>query len=145
MDDIQAAVLLARLEFLDENINKREKLANYFNESLKDIPMIKTPHILKRDSYTSEVNYVYSIEAEDRDALVKYLEKNYIETEIYYPIPLHLQPCFRYLGYRKDDFPVAEKASTRSVALPFYPDLTYKQIDYICTTIKEFYKKGKKI
>ncbi|GAG43598.1 unnamed protein product, partial [marine sediment metagenome] len=64
-----------------------------------------------------------------------------VNTAIYYPMPLHLQKCFSYLGYREGDFPVAEKASREVLALPIYPELTADQQDYIASSITEFYKK----
>jgi dTDP-4-amino-4,6-dideoxygalactose transaminase len=83
---------------------------------------------------------VYVIEADHRDELVVYLNNQGIGTEIYYPIPLHMQPCFAHLGYRRGDFPNAEYACTRTVALPFYPDLTFAQAEAVCQAIENFYQ-----
>ncbi len=92
---------------------------------------------VRRDAH--EVYYVYHILAPRRDALAAYLKEKEIGTAIYYPKPLHLQPCFAYLGYKEGDFPVAERVSTEILALPMYPELTDDEIDYVCDAIQKFY------
>jgi dTDP-4-amino-4,6-dideoxygalactose transaminase len=85
------------------------------------------------------VVYVYLIEVERRDELAEYLGERGIETEIYYPIPLPLQPCFAELGYTKGDFPNAEAVCAHALALPFYPDLTLSEVDRTCDVIRAFF------
>ena len=82
----------------------------------------------------------YIIRVEKRDVLRQFLTDSGISTEIYYPIPFHLQECFSDLRYKKDKFPVAEKAAETSIALPIYPELTKEQIAYIVDKIREFIK-----
>ncbi|HLT24029.1 MAG TPA: DegT/DnrJ/EryC1/StrS family aminotransferase, partial [Ignavibacteria bacterium] len=77
---------------------------------------------------------------ENRDDLRKYLTEKEIGTEIYYPVPFHLQECFAYLGHKKGDFPVSEFCADSSIALPIYPELSEDQIGYVVSTIKEFLK-----
>ena len=79
------------------------------------------------------------IRAKDRDRLRKYLADNGISTEIYYPIPFHLQECFSYLGHKEGDFPEAERAAKETLALPVYPELTIEQKEYIVEKLKEFF------
>ena len=143
MDDIQAAVLLTRLKHLDNNISKRAELANYYDNQLKTLNEVQIPKFVRNGLITNPVYYVYSIQAQKRDLLVKYLNSRGIATEVYYPIPLHLQPCFKRFGYKTGDFPIAEAASKSSVALPFYPDLSFEEAVYVCSTIKEFYQENK--
>ena len=95
--------------------------------------------MLPRAAATDPVFYVYLVEIDRRDELVGYLTERGIGTEVYYPTPLHLQPCFADLGYRAGDFPVAEAAARSAVALPFYADLTLDEVDRVCDAVRRFY------
>lgn len=142
MDDIQAAVLLVRLQFLQREIARRAYLAACYNSMLADIPHVSTPIIERRaDEAANAVYYVYLIETEERDALVTHLSSQGIGTEVYYPHPLHLQPCFSHLNYHKGDMPAAERAAQRAVGLPLYPDLTEEQVSQVCGQIRQFFEK----
>jgi dTDP-4-amino-4,6-dideoxygalactose transaminase len=79
---------------------------------------------------------------EDRDNLQKYLKENGIGTNIYYPLCLHLQDCFKYLGYKEGDFPIAEETSKKVLAIPMYPELTEQQQEYVGSKIAEFYSQS---
>ncbi|WP_327722929.1 DegT/DnrJ/EryC1/StrS family aminotransferase (plasmid) [Streptomyces sp. NBC_00490] len=141
MDDIQAAVLLAKLTDLDRDIARRAQLAEAYTERLKDIPgVLRVPTVVERAVPTTPVFYVYEIEVERRDELVAHLTARGIGTETYYPIPLHVQPCFAELGYSEGDFPVAEAACRNAVALPFYPDLTEAQLDLVADAVRDFFQ-----
>lgn len=140
MDDIQAAVLRVRLKYLSKDIERRAHLAQKYDSLLSDLSSkVKIKKELQKAYSSNIVYYVYLIEVEQRDELVDYLSNKGIETEVYYPRPLHLQPCFNYLGYQRGDFPVAEKASSKALALPLYPDMTDEEVEYVSLTIKEFY------
>lgn len=140
MDDIQACVLLGKLPHLDAMIARRAELARAYTERLSGIPgVLRVPGPVAREVPTDPVFYVYVIEAERRDALVDHLTRAGIGTEVYYPTPLHLQPCFAELGYRPGDFPHAEQACARTVALPFHPDLGEDEVDRVCEAIRLFY------
>lgn len=140
MDDIQAAVLLAKLDRLDADIARRAELADAYTERLAGIPgVLRTPVVAARTEVTNPVYYVYLIEVERRDELVAHLAGEGIGTEVYYPTPLHLQPCFAELGHRPGDFPNAEAACARTLALPFYPDLTTDQVDTVCDSVRRFF------
>ena len=84
--------------------------------------------------------YVIRIQ-EERDQLRKYLAENNVATEIYYPLPLHLQECFNYLGYKKGNLPESEKAADETIALPVFPELTQEQLSYVVEMIVRFMKK----
>jgi dTDP-4-amino-4,6-dideoxygalactose transaminase len=84
----------------------------------------------------------YVIRAKKRDALQKFLKKEGIPTAIYYPLPLHQQKCFAYLGYKEGDFPETEKACKEVLAVPVYPELATQHQDFIVSSISRFYKKG---
>ncbi|MFI7677220.1 DegT/DnrJ/EryC1/StrS family aminotransferase [Actinophytocola sp. NPDC049390] len=140
MDDIQAAVLLAKLARLDVDIKKRALLAEAYSTRLADIPgVLRLPTVVSRSVPTSDVWYVYVIEVSRRDELARYLAARDIGTETYYPVPLHLQPCFADLGYRPGSCPVAERACGHTLALPLYPDLDLDGVDEVCDAIARFY------
>ncbi|WP_407312996.1 DegT/DnrJ/EryC1/StrS family aminotransferase [Desulfosporosinus sp. SB140] len=137
LDTLQAAILSVKLKYIDDAISKREKIAKQYIERLSDCQAIRLPKV-KGDQ--KQVYYVFNIMAENRDQLAEHLAKNEIGYSIYYPRPLHLQPCFRDLGYQKGDFPIAERVSDEIIALPIYPEITTDEVEFICDTIKEFYK-----
>ncbi|GHU80893.1 pleiotropic regulatory protein [Spirochaetia bacterium] len=137
LDTLQAAILNVKLSHIDSAIQKRSKHAAQYRELLKDIAGIKLPVIQQNNK---EVNYVFCIQAEKRDALDNYLKSKEIGTSIYYPVPLHLQKCFEYLSYKKGDFPVAERLCERVLALPMFPELTEDEVSFVCESIKPFYK-----
>ncbi|MGH3874248.1 MAG: DegT/DnrJ/EryC1/StrS family aminotransferase [Pseudonocardiaceae bacterium] len=143
MDDIQAAVLLAKLGCVGDDIARRAQLAAAYTERLQGIPgVLRLPTIVPRAAVTNPVFYVYLIEVERRDELAVHLTDQGVGTETYYPTPLHLQPCFAELGYSRGDFPHAEAASDRAIALPLYPDLSLPDVDRVCDVVRGFFTGG---
>lgn len=138
LDTLQAAVLSVKLKYIDDAIKKRQEIANMYIERLIDCEYIKLPKVKENQK---QVFYVFNILAEKRDELAEYLKKNEIGYSIYYPMPLHLQKCFEYLGYKKGDFPVAEKISQKIIALPIYPEITNEEVEFVCEVIKKFYSR----
>lgn len=135
MDTLQAAVLQVKLKYLDAWNKKRQANAAYFNQQFKDLD-IKTPFV---PQYTTHIYHQYVLRLNTPSAkLIEYLRNKGIDSRIYYPVPLHLQKCFKYLGYKKGDFPESEKASRCTLAIPVYPDLTKNEMDCIVSSIKEF-------
>lgn len=140
MDDFQAAVLLAKLPRLRTGIARRAELAARYDARLRGVSGVRAaPGDVPPHPGGERVSYVYLIEAEDRDALAAHLTARGIGTEIYYPTPLHLQPCFAYLGHVPGDFPRAEAACAAAIALPLYPDLPEQHADRVCDEIERFY------
>ncbi|WP_238883492.1 DegT/DnrJ/EryC1/StrS aminotransferase family protein [Clostridium sp. YIM B02551] len=137
LDTLQASILSVKLKYIDDAIKRRKEIAELYIEKLKDCKNVRLP-ITKGDQ--KQVYYVFNVLAEDRDGLAEYLKKNEIGYSIYYPIPLHLQESFKYLGYKKGDFPVAERVCGEILALPIYPEITNEEIEYVCDTIINFYK-----
>jgi dTDP-4-amino-4,6-dideoxygalactose transaminase len=137
LDTIQAAILRVKLKTTSESIEKRKKHADHYTSLLSDLPGIRFPvvHDAARPVY-----YVYNILVQKRDELAAEFKKKEIGYSIYYPIPLHLQKCFAYLGHKKGDFPIAEKVCKEIIALPMYPELMDDEVDYICDVIRKFYK-----
>ncbi|MFD0898899.1 DegT/DnrJ/EryC1/StrS family aminotransferase [Actinomadura sediminis] len=140
MDDVQAAVLLGKLGRLDADIARRAELSARYDARLRDVPGVRrTPGDAPPRPGTGRVVYVHLVEVDDRDALAAHLAARGIGTEVYYPRPLHLQPCFAYLGHRAGDFPRAEAACAAALALPLYPDLPDEHADRVCDEIERFY------
>nr|WP_232328337.1 DegT/DnrJ/EryC1/StrS family aminotransferase [Kibdelosporangium sp. MJ126-NF4] len=137
MDDIQASVLLAKLTTLDSDIARRTRLAEYYTDWLTGMPGIRKLPVVRPAS----VFYTYVIEVDARDELAAHLATRGVQTEIYYPTPLHLQPCFADMGHRLGDFPRAEAACRHTLALPFYPDMPTTHIDQVCAEIRDFHRR----
>jgi dTDP-4-amino-4,6-dideoxygalactose transaminase len=142
LDSIQARVLEVKLRYLDrwcaDRIERARLYQSLFSAAgLFDAGVIGLPQL--RSDRSHVYNY-YVIRGRRRDQLRDYLSSQEIGTEVYYPIPLHLQPCFAYLGYRKGDFPNAEKLAAEVLALPIYPELTAEQQKYIVEKISRFYE-----
>lgn len=137
LDSLQAAVLLVKLKHLPDWHEARRSRAKIYDDLLKGIEGVKTP--LVRD-YNYHIYHQYTILAERRDELKEHLKSREIGCEIYYPLPMHLQECFRDLGYKKGDMPVAEKASEMALSIPIFPELTGEEQKYIADTIREFYE-----
>ncbi len=125
LDTIQAAILLAKLPYYQNEIKLRQEVAKKYDERLKHI---KIPTI--KDDRTS-VYAQYSIRVKNRDEVQAKLKEANIPTAIHYPMPLHLQECFKYLGYKNGDFPISEEISNEILSLPMNPFLTDEEIDYI--------------
>jgi dTDP-4-amino-4,6-dideoxygalactose transaminase len=135
LDSIQAATLSVKLPHLDQWSQKREENALFYNKQLGKINQLVIPYI---ESHNRSIYNQYVIRVPQRDKLIAHLREKEIGCEIYYPIPLHLQECFRYLGYRQGDFPESEKAASETVALPIYPELTMDQKSYVVEQVKNF-------
>jgi len=134
LDPIQAAALLVKLPHLEDWSEARRRNAAYYNEKFAGTA-VKPPDI-NPDCVSIYNQYV--IRVPRRDEVVAHLKKNDIGCEIYYPLPIHLQECFRYLGYKEGDFPEAEKAAKEVMAIPIYPELTDEMKDYVADTILSF-------
>ncbi len=137
LDALQAAVLRVKLKYLDEWTAARRRNAARYRE-LFDEDGLPSEVTLPVDT-AGHIYNQFVIRVQNRDALRAHLREGRIETEIYYPVPLHLQECFQYLGYRKGEFPEAEGAAEESLALPIYPELTEEQQRYTVEVIRDFY------
>jgi dTDP-4-amino-4,6-dideoxygalactose transaminase len=136
MDTIQAAILLAKLPYLEQWTKQRIKHAALYNELLRDVKVV-IPII--KNSW-SHVFHLYVIRTEDREELRKYLDENGIETAIHYPTALPLLPCYSHYQYTAQDFPVAYHNQGRLLSLPMYAELKDEQIEYVAQVIKSFFK-----
>ena len=142
LDSIQAAILRVKLKYLEtwteQRIENGKKYRQLFEQSgLLERGKITLPVELE------ERRHIYNqfvLRVSDRDGLRDNLKKRGIGSEIYYPQPLHLQPCFQYLGYKPGDFPESERAAKETIAIPIYPELTDSDIEYVVDCINDFYK-----
>jgi dTDP-4-amino-4,6-dideoxygalactose transaminase len=139
IDELQAAVLRVKLKYLDEWTQGRQRNAAYYDQAFaRALPAsgLATP---ARSAGGRHIFNQYVLRAERRDALRSFLSERHIGTEIYYPVPLHLQSCFGYLGYARGDFPHSEAAAAETLALPIYPELSQQQKDAVVAAVAEFY------
>ncbi len=136
LDTLQAAVLLVKLPHLDEWADRRAQNAAYYDEAFEGTP-IRTP---VRKEWAHHVYNQYTLRVPRRDELVEHLKEKNIGCAVYYPLCLHLQECFRALGYREGDFPEAEKASREVVSIPVYPYLPEDAREYVANTVREFFR-----
>jgi dTDP-4-amino-4,6-dideoxygalactose transaminase len=134
LDPIQATVLLVKLPHLNDWSEGRRRNAAYYDEKFAGT-VVKTPYI-SPDCVT--IYNQYCIRVPKRDEMLAHLQKNKIGCEIYYPVPMHLQKCFEYLGYKQGDLPEAEKAANEIMAIPIYPELTDEMKDFVAETILAF-------
>ncbi len=141
MEGIQGAILGVKLKHLEDWTQKRRNAADKYFRHLSQNLKIKLP---KEMPYAKHVYHLFVIqvlgsENELRNSLANYLKEKGINTGLHYPIPLHLQECFRYLSYKKGDFPIAENLADNCLSLPIYPELNDEQIEYVCTSINNFF------
>lgn len=136
IDTLQAAYLSIKLKHLETWHEGRRSNAAFYDAQLAEVKEIQTPVIAEgnRSIYNQ-----YVIRAERRDELQQYLGAAGVGSAVYYPLCLHEQKCFDYLGYKRGDFPVAEAAAQEVLALPIFPELTEEQLAHVAETIKRFY------
>ncbi|MCZ6682095.1 MAG: DegT/DnrJ/EryC1/StrS family aminotransferase [Planctomycetota bacterium] len=136
LDALQAAVLRVKLRHLDKWSDGRRRNAAQYDTLLAGLSDVITPSV--SDYNESCFNqYTIRITGGRRDAVRKNLQEMGIGTEVYYPLPLHLQKCFAYLGHQEGDFPESERAAKEVLSIPIYPELTDAQIDAVCAAIKK--------
>lgn len=140
LDELQAAILNVKLPHLDRwSLARREK-ADIYTKLLQDSvgENIQTPYV---EAHNYHIYHQYTIRTNRRDELQAYLKEHGISTMVYYPLPLHLQPVFSGLGYKKGDLPHAEQAGEEVVSLPMFPEITAEQQEYVVSNIAAFFNK----
>lgn len=135
MEGIQGAVLGVKLKHLDTWTRERRRVAHRYHELLAGTPL----QLPLEAPYAESAWHLYVVRHPRRDELKKHLESNHIGCALHYPLPLHLQRAYAYLGYKQGDFPVAEKAARECLSLPIYPELTDAQIQRVAAVIKSFF------
>jgi dTDP-4-amino-4,6-dideoxygalactose transaminase len=135
LDVLQAAILNVKLKHLEGWNEQRRRNARLYDELLLSVPGIRTPTVAP---WGTHVYHLYVVRVKAREVMQQRLYQEGIATGIHYPIPLHLQKAYRYLGYRRGDFPVTEELSEEIISLPMYPELTQDDIVMIVEKIKDF-------
>ena len=136
MDGFQGAVLSVKLKYLQEWTDKRNNIAQCYNDGLRDIEGLQIAHV--RDNVVSAF-HLYVIETEKRDNLMKYLNEQGVAAGLHYPVPIHLQKAYKKLNYGKGDFPITEKNAAQCLSLPMYPEMTDEQVSIVISRIKRFF------
>ncbi|MGV7223765.1 MAG: DegT/DnrJ/EryC1/StrS family aminotransferase [Nitrospinales bacterium] len=138
LDAIQAGVLRIKLKRLADWNDARRENAKYYDELLSEVPEVS---VVRQAQGTASVYHLYVILVDNRDELQNFLNEKGIAAGLHYPLPLHIQKAYEYLGYKKGDFPVTEHVADRLLSLPMFPELTHEQIKYVVESTKEFLKK----
>jgi dTDP-4-amino-4,6-dideoxygalactose transaminase len=136
LDALQAAVLSAKLPHLAGWSAKRRENAAYYDAAFADLTDVRTPYVSPENE---SIFNQYTIRVPRRDALQAALKEKGIGSSIYYPLPLHLQPCFAYLGYHEGQCPESERAASEVLSLPIYPELTRDQLDEVVAGVRAFF------
>ncbi len=136
LDALQAAVLLAKLPHLAGWSAARREHAAYYDRAFAEFAEVRTPVI---EGGNESIYNQYTIRVDRRDDLREHLTREGIGSAVYYPLPLHLQPCFAYLGYREGSCPEAERAAREVISLPVYPELSRDQQDQVIAAVSRFY------
>jgi dTDP-4-amino-4,6-dideoxygalactose transaminase len=137
MEGLQGAVLGVKLKYLDQWTQARRRVAQRYHELLADTPL----QLPFEADFAESVYHLYVVRHPRRDELKRHLEAHQVGCALHYPVPLHLQNCYRSLGYHPGDFPVAEKAARECLSLPIYPELTNEQIERVAAVIHDFFRK----
>jgi dTDP-4-amino-4,6-dideoxygalactose transaminase len=141
LDAIQAAFLNVKAKYLDHWTSLRQRNAVRYGSLLSEMTALSLPHAVYKHTGAKHF-HIYNqfvVRVKERDALKKHLETQGVGSEIYYPVPFHLQECFAYLQYRPGDFPHAEAASKESLAIPIYPELPEEMQTYVAHAIRDWY------
>ena len=137
LDNLQAAVIRVKLKYLDKWLETRRNNAEYYNQNLKGLP-VETPSVPSHNVHTYHL-YVLRIK-KDLEKLMKKLTDADIETRTYYPVPLHLQECYKFLGYKSGSLKEAETACSQTFSIGVYPEMKREEMDYVISKIQEFFK-----
>ena len=142
MDELQAAILNVKFKHLDEWTAGRQRNAAYYDTAFARADLGRAVQTPKALAGARHIYNQYILRVRDRNRLRQHLTSHGVGTEIYYPVPLHQQKCFAYVGHRAGDFPESERAAEETLALPIYPELTETQLQYVVDMIAGFYSRG---
>lgn len=135
LDEVQAAILRVKLFTLDDENARRRAIAARYDASFRELPVT----LLSIREGAVPARHLYVIRTDRREALRQFLVARGVETAVHYPVPLHLQPAYAFLGHRRGDFPVSERASETVLSLPIHPSLSEEQVDLVVAAVKDFF------
>jgi len=133
MDGIQGAVLSVKLKYLDQWNNQRREKAGLYRQWLSGVDGLTLP---EEADYARHVYHLYPVRIKNRDQAIEALAEKGISCGIHYPLPIHLQKAYAYLGHKSGDFPVSEKVAAELLSLPMFPELTQAQVEYVAASLK---------
>lgn len=136
MEAIQGAVLGVKMKYLQQFTEKRRAIAQQYYQQLSGIEQLILP---KEMPYAQHVYHLFVVQTVQRDALQQFLTEKGIGTGLHYPVPLHLQQCFKNLGYQAGNFPISEQLGKQCLSLPMFPEMTNEQVVYVCEQISRFF------
>jgi len=136
LDELQAALLRIKLQYLDQWNAERNAIAQIYLKELQNTGDLVLPVTADKATH---IFHLFVIRTQYRNALQEHLQKNGVQTVIHYPVPPHLQECYQHLEYKKGDFPIAEALANTCISLPIFVGMTESQIQYVCDTIKKFF------
>ncbi len=136
MDEIQAAILRAKLPFLEEDNARRREIAARYDSAFSELPLVR----LAARPGTTSAPHLYPVRTPARDALARHLAAQGVETAIHYPLPLHLQPAYAFLEGRRGDFPASEEACETILSLPLYPRMSDEQVEAVTSGVRDFFE-----
>ena len=139
LDEIQAAILSAKLPFLAKENARRLEIANRYDAAFAGLPL----RLLAVRAGSTPARHLYPVRVEERNAFRKSLSEKGVETAVHYPVPLHLQPAYAFLGGKRGDFPVSEKACETVVSLPLYAALTDAQVEAVVAAVTAFFQEAR--
>jgi dTDP-4-amino-4,6-dideoxygalactose transaminase len=142
LDELQAAILNVKLKYLDDWTRARQRNAAFYDRAFAQADLGRAVQTPPPAAGARHIYNQYILRARDRDLLRQHLTAHGVGSEIYYPVCLHQQKCFAYLGYRAGDFPESERAAEESLALPIFPELTEMQLQYVVDTVAGFYRRA---
>lgn len=140
LDALQAAVLSVKLKYLDQWAEGRRRNASRYRQLFTDAKLLDRVKLPVVEEANHHVFNQFTVRVPKRDQLRAYLKERGVGTEVYYPLPLHLQNCYRELGYQKGSFPISEQAAAEVLSLPIYAELKADQLAYVVQSIAEFYR-----
>jgi dTDP-4-amino-4,6-dideoxygalactose transaminase len=135
LDELQAAILRAKLPWLDRDNERRREIARRYDEGFSGLPL----RTLASREGSPSVRHLYPVRTRRREELRRFLVERGIETLVHYPVPLHLQPAYAFLGGRRGDFPVSEEACETVLSLPIAPALSDEQVRIVIDSVREFF------
>ncbi len=138
LDSIQAAVLLAKVGRVEEWNERRRAIARMYGDAFSDLP-VETPI---EEDYAYHIYHQYTVKVDRRDELRAFLADKGVGSAIHYPLGIHLQEAYAALGYKPGDLPNTEEAAARVLSLPVFPELEQGEIDYVISSVKEFFRNG---